>query len=73
MKARQIKPREFAENIGETENIVRKWAYGQRQPTLDKAVRIEIATGGQVAPRDLLLKEPLRAPARRNVKPVEAR
>lgn len=45
----------FAEAIGETENIVRKWAYRQRQPSLPRAVKVEKATGGKVTARDLLV------------------
>jgi DNA-binding transcriptional regulator YdaS (Cro superfamily) len=47
---------EFAERIGETENIVRKWAYRQRQPSLPNALKVELATGGRVLPRDLALR-----------------
>lgn len=45
----------FATAIGETENIVRKWAYRQRQPSLPRAVKVEKATGGKVTPQDLLV------------------
>ncbi|QGP80019.1 hypothetical protein GL174_14260 [Sphingobium sp. CAP-1] len=45
----------FAEAIGETENIVRKWAYRQRQPSLPRAVKIERLTEGRVMARDLLV------------------
>lgn len=45
----------FAEKIGETENIVRKWAYRQRQPSLPRVIKIEDATGGRVMARDLLV------------------
>jgi DNA-binding transcriptional regulator YdaS (Cro superfamily) len=45
----------FAEAIGETENIVRKWAYRQRQPSLPRVVKIEIATRGMVTARELLI------------------
>lgn len=45
----------FADAIGETENIVRKWAYRQRQPSLPNAIKVEAATGGKVSPADLLL------------------
>lgn len=45
----------FADAIGETENIVRKWAYRQRQPSLPRAVKVEKATGGKVTARDLLV------------------
>ncbi|WP_278985039.1 YdaS family helix-turn-helix protein [Sphingobium yanoikuyae] len=46
----------FAEAIGETENIVRKWAYRQRQPSLPRVVKIEKATDGKVMARDLLIE-----------------
>lgn len=45
----------FAEKIGETENIVRKWAYRQRQPSLPNAIKVEDATGGKVPPRNMLI------------------
>lgn len=46
---------DFAKGIGETENIVRKWAYRQRQPSLPRANKIVQATNGQVGFSDLLL------------------
>jgi len=48
----------FAKTIGESENIVRKWAYRQRQPSLPRAVKIEDASGGKVTARDLLSAPP---------------
>ncbi len=45
----------FARAIGESENIVRKWAYRQRQPSLPRAVKIAEATEGKVTARDLLM------------------
>ena len=55
LRAEKISFRDFAEKLGETENIVRKWAYRQRQPSLPNALKVEVATGGAVTPRDLLL------------------
>ncbi|WP_416463218.1 hypothetical protein [Sphingomonas sp. VDB2] len=51
----------FAKEIGETENIVRKWAYRQRQPTLTRVIKIEDATKGMVKARDLLVHVPAEA------------
>ncbi len=45
----------FAAAIDESENIVRKWAYRQRQPSLPRVVKIEEVTGGKVTARDLLV------------------
>ncbi|MFV0623763.1 helix-turn-helix domain-containing protein [Sphingomonas sp. ac-8] len=49
--------RQFAEKIGEPDSIVRKWVYGQRQPSLRKAVAISELTSGEVRANDLLLEE----------------
>tara|TARA_R110000787_G_scaffold208846_8_gene318929 strand:- start:19053 stop:19334 length:282 start_codon:yes stop_codon:yes gene_type:complete len=45
----------FAAKIGETENIVRKWAYQQRQPSLPRAVKVQDATGGLVTAREQVI------------------
>ncbi|MEV5031610.1 helix-turn-helix transcriptional regulator [Sphingobium sp. LMC3-1-1.1] len=45
----------FAEQIGESENTVRKIVYGQRQPSLPLAVKIAAATKGAVTEADLIL------------------
>lgn len=45
----------FADRIGEPRSTIRKIAYGQRQPSLDLAVRIKDATDGAVLPEDMLL------------------
>lgn len=45
----------FAEQIGESENTVRKIVYGQRQPSLPLAVKISAATKGAVTEADLIL------------------
>lgn len=44
----------FAEHLGENRHTVRKWIYGQREPSLAAAVRIGEVTGGKVAPADLI-------------------
>ena len=49
--------RQMADDLGELDTIVRKWVYGQRQPSLPNAVAIEEYTGGAVTARDLLLTE----------------
>ena len=45
----------FADAIGETENIVKKWAYRQRQPSLPRAVKVQDATGGLVTAREQMV------------------
>ncbi|KMS57950.1 helix-turn-helix domain-containing protein [Sphingobium cupriresistens] len=47
----------FAEQIGESENTVRKIVYGQRQPSLPLAVKIAAATKGAVTEADLILSQ----------------
>ncbi len=44
----------FADRIGVARTTIRKIAYGQRQPSLELAARIEAATGGKVLPRDMM-------------------
>jgi plasmid maintenance system antidote protein VapI len=48
---------EFADDIGEPENTVRKIVYQQRQPSLPLAVKIAAATGGAVREADLVLSK----------------
>jgi DNA-binding XRE family transcriptional regulator len=48
---------EFADDIGESRNTIRKIAYGQRQPSLELAVKITHATGGIVTAADMVLPE----------------
>lgn len=48
---------EFADEIGEARNTIRKIAYGQRQPSLELAVKISHATGGKVTAADMVLPE----------------
>lgn len=51
----------FADRIGVARNTIRKIAYGQRQPSLELAVRISAATDGAVKPEDMALPELARA------------
>lgn len=46
---------DFACRIGEARSTIRKIVYGQRQPSLPLAVKIERATNGAVTPADMLL------------------
>jgi plasmid maintenance system antidote protein VapI len=46
----------FAEQIGESENTVRKIVYGQRQPSLPLAVKIAAATDGAVSEAELVMQ-----------------
>lgn len=46
----------FADRIGESRNTIRKIAYGQRQPSLELAVRISAATQGTVPPSALIVE-----------------
>lgn len=41
-------------DLGVSDHGVRKWMYGQRDPDLDTAVRIEELTGGKVTVAELL-------------------
>lgn len=50
---------DFAARIREALSTIRKIAYGQRQPSLPLAVKIERATNGAVTPADMLLEAPL--------------
>lgn len=45
----------FADRIGVKRTTIRKIAYGQRQPSLELAMKISAATKGAVSPTDLLL------------------
>lgn len=47
---------DFASRIGEARSTIRKIVYGQRQPSLPLAVKIERATKGAVTPADMLLE-----------------
>lgn len=47
----------FAGRLGVKYETVRKIVYGQRQPSLPLAVKIERATDSAVKPADLLLSE----------------
>lgn len=55
LKRENLSVREFATRIGEDDSIVRKWVYGQRQPSLPKAVLINQHTDGAVSAADLLM------------------
>ena len=44
---------QIGQALGMSEHGVRKWVYGQREPDLDMAVRIEDLTGGKVTVADL--------------------
>jgi DNA-binding transcriptional regulator YdaS (Cro superfamily) len=47
----------FAERLGMAKSTIVKIAYGQRQPSLPLAVRIEDATKGAVTCADMVLAE----------------
>jgi plasmid maintenance system antidote protein VapI len=55
LQAKGITVAEFADSIAEARNTIRKIVYRQRQPSLDLAVKIQIATKGAVKPSDMLL------------------
>lgn len=57
LKQEKLTVRAFAASIGETDSITRKWVYGQRQPSLPKAVAIQEYTGGAVTVRDLIVAD----------------
>lgn len=56
IRQRGISVPDLAIAIGESDSLVRKWVYGQRQPSLPKAVAIEKFTEGEVTSRDLLIE-----------------
>lgn len=49
---------QFATEIGEAENTIRKIVYRQRQPSLPLSVKIIEGTGGAVSAADLIITEP---------------
>ena len=55
LKASNERVDQFASRIGEPFSTIRKIAYGQRQPSLPLAVKIEAATKGRVTSADMLL------------------
>lgn len=55
LRTNSLTVKAFAQSIGEADAVVRKWVYGQRQPSLPNAIKVENATGGLVASRDMLL------------------
>ncbi|WP_294195886.1 helix-turn-helix transcriptional regulator [uncultured Sphingomonas sp.] len=56
LKATNERVEDFADRIGESLTTIRKIAYGQRQPSLPLAVKIEQATNGNVRSADLLVE-----------------
>ena len=46
----------FADRIGASTTAIRKITYGQRQPSLNLAIRITNATGGKVTSADMALR-----------------
>jgi plasmid maintenance system antidote protein VapI len=56
LKAETKTVSEFAAEIGEAENTIRKIVYGQRQPSLGLAVKISEATGERVTPVDMVVE-----------------
>lgn len=55
LKAQNLAVSEFAAQLGEAENTIRKIVYGQRQPSLPLAVKISNATGGATTPSELIV------------------
>lgn len=53
----------FSARIGVPYETIRKIVYGQRQPSLPLAVKIERATDKVVAPADLMLQDAVEAVA----------
>ncbi len=47
---------DFAARLCEARSTIRKIVYGQRQPSLPLAVKIEQATGGKVTGSDMVLE-----------------
>lgn len=52
---RNLDDEDFAQMVGDcTSHAVKKWKYGERQPPIDRALRIEQVTKGAVTVRDLI-------------------
>lgn len=47
----------FADRIGVDRSTIRKIVYRQRQPSLELAVTISLATNGAVKPEDMILRD----------------
>lgn len=58
LKERKEAVSDFASRISEPDGTIRKIVYGQRQPSLPLAVKIEEATEGLVTAAELVLPEP---------------
>ena len=53
MKRERIDDEAMASLVGETTwRAVKKWKYGETTPPLEKLLRIQAVTGGEVAPSD---------------------
>ncbi len=61
LKATEDTVEAFARRLGMAKSTITKIAYGQRQPSLPLAVRIEQATAGKVTCADMLLAEDVAA------------
>lgn len=48
----------FAARAGSSPGAIHKIVYGQRQPSLSLAAKIEAATDGAVTPLDMLIAKP---------------
>lgn len=57
LKQSKLTVEEFAASVPAPRNTIRKIVYGQRQPSLDLALRISAATAGAVQPEDMKLPD----------------
>jgi plasmid maintenance system antidote protein VapI len=53
-----VKPSQFAYRLGVEPSTITRLLSGERSCSLDMAIRIEEATDGEVAPRELIQLEP---------------
>lgn len=54
LRLSKMSVRALADALGESDSITRKWVYGQRQPSLPKALAIQRFTDGAVTAADLV-------------------
>lgn len=55
LKEKKITQKQIAKKIGATEGAIANYIKGRRCPTLEKAYRIQQATGDEVTMKQLLL------------------
>ena len=54
LRKEKILPAQFADQIGETRQLVHNWLHRKHRPTLPKAIKVRDATDGEVNMDDWL-------------------